>query len=360
MNRRITERDASTIPEFEHLRDYIIVEKGGRRAAGGAQVTMRCPYCGDSRDPKSQHFYIGPDRKKNLVLSYHCFLCNVGGIITGKFFRDIECYDTDLINEILDYNVSKYRNTYYARRNVEHFNRYANTRIINVMDSKEAFDKLNYINNRLGVNLSFEDLVNLKIVLNLNRYLNDNRISFTTRYPDIMNELSKKFIGFLSVDNSYVIMRTIVDPKTLSKTISHRYTNYAIFNIPDMALYYVIPGQIDPYKHVNVYITEGPFDILGVYFNVVQDKTNSIFAASAGKSNFMSLIDYMFNRIGIPCCRCHIHLYSDSDLKMEEITKIKNNMNSIGVPFTVHINGMEGEKDFGVTKDRIIDRVLTF
>lgn len=351
--------EVPSIPEFEDLKAYIIAEKMGRKAAGGTQCTMRCPYCGDSRDPRNRHLYIGPDKRNNYVLSHHCFLCDAGGPITPKFFRDIDCYEMELIQEVIAYNNSvKRRNKYSKRDAVER--RMTFHPIITEVDNMESFDKLKYINDRLGTNLTFADISQNKIILNLNRYLKDNHIGSTTRYPAIMNELSKNCIGFLSVDNSHVIMRTIVDPKTLHHTIARRYNNYAIFTTPNLYLYYVIPGKVDATKPITINIAEGPFDILSVYYNIVQDKTNHIFAAAAGKAQYRGLIKYIFTVIGIPPYLVNIQLYCDSDVDINDLIKLKNDLTKLKVPMTVHKNCMEGEKDFGVPLNRIVDKVLSF
>lgn len=346
------------IPEFEDLKNYIINNHNGKSASGGTQVTMRCPYCGDSRDPRNRHLYIGPDRKNENILSFHCFLCNSGGIITAKFFRDIGCYDMDLINEVVEYNHSfKTRKTYTKR--YERDKRITINPVLQTLDiGTEAFNKLDYINNRLGSNLNFEDAARLKIILNLNAYLKANHIGNVTRYPTIMNELSLNSVGFLSVDNSHVILRTIVDPKTLNPTIARRYNNYSIFVTPNTYLFYVIPGLVDPTKPIKIYITEGVFDILSVYLNVIEDKTNSVFAAAAGKAQYCSLLGYIFTVMQIPSCLSEVHIYSDNDMNMNEYKKICILLNTIKVPLVLHRNMKEGQKDFGVPKDQIIDKVV--
>lgn len=347
------------IPEFEDLKEYLISERNGRSASGGTQCTIRCPYCGDSRDYRNQHMYVGPNRKANNLICFNCFLCNMGGQVNLKFFRDIDCYETDLINEILDYNNHCAKRNNYSRISDRYNNAPVNT-VLSIGDVEEAFEKLAYINNRLGSNLDFADVSRLKIVLNLNRYLLDNHIGNTTRYPQIMNELSQKSIGFLSVDNSHVIMRAIVDPRTLSPTIARRYNNYTIFITPNNYLYYIIPGQVNPSKPITIYMTEGVMDILSVYLNIVQNKDNCIFAASCGKTQFCGLSKYIFTVMGVPPQLSNIQLYSDNDMNMNEFGRFRNQMNILGVPITIHRNTMDGEKDFGVPANKIIDSIVHF
>ena len=358
------------IPEFEDLKAYLINEKGGKSAAGGSQCTIRCIYCGDSRDPRNQHMYIGPDRRNNMVLSYHCFLCNTGGAITPKFFRDMECYDTELINEVYEYNRNIWKNgppknsgyevDTRRRRNREHKKTIIRAPFPGEDENIEL--KLNYINNRLGIRLNFEESAKLKIILNLNRYLRDNHIWGSTRNKEIMMELSRVTIGFLSVDNSHVILRTVVDPNEvrLSETIRMRYINYTVFTAPGNYLYYIIPGVVDPTRKITICITEGPFDILGVYFHVVKNHDNCLFAAAAGKTGYCSLMNYIFTRIQIPPIMCDLHVYSDNDMDVREFDKLMKQMYELNVRVTLHKNAKQGEKDYGVPANRIIDVITGF
>lgn len=356
------------IPEFEDLKEWLVKNRNGKVAAGGSQVTIRCPYCGDSRNPRNQHMYIGPDRRNSMVLSYHCFLCNCGGALHPKFFRDIECYETDIINAVCEYNRNIWRNGPPKNSGVdENRKRKRGPRkqaIIRPPDPGEDENiqaKLSYINHRLGVRMTLEDTARLKIILNLNRYLRDNHVWGSTRNKEIMAELSRVTIGFLSVDNSHVILRTVVDPSEirLSENLRRRYINYTIFTAPGLYLYYVIPGIVDPSKPIKVCITEGPFDILGVYFHVVKDHNNCIFAAAAGKTGYCGLMEYLFTKIRIPPHMCELHVFSDNDMNIKEYDDLLKDMyivNTRGV--VLHRNAYPGEKDYGVPGHKINDTII--
>ena len=80
----------------------------------------------------------------------------------------------------------------------------------NITKCRTSEIKLNYINSRLGLSLNYDELMSKKIVLNLNDLLYSNNINELTRDPNIVRQLDKGFIGFISQDNAFVNMRRLV------------------------------------------------------------------------------------------------------------------------------------------------------
>lgn len=356
------------IPEFEELKEYLVDNVGAHIAAGGSQAIIRCIYCGDSRKSNHQHMYIGPDKRNNMIISYHCFLCNCGGVVYPKFLREIGINNEELIARVCAYNTNIWKNgppkmsgTDEVRKRKRGPRKPPVIRAPFPGEDENVIFKLNYINKRLGVNMTVEDASRLKIILNLNTYLRINHVWGSTRNKEIMAELSRVTIGFLSVDNSHVILRTVIDPREikLSENLQLRYINYTIFTTAGWVLYYILPCIIDPSKRITVNITEGPFDILGVYFHVVKDHSNNIFAAAGGKAGYCGLMNYIFTRAQVPPNMCDLHVYSDNDMNLEEYNKLLNEMNTLGVRVTLHRNIKYGEKDYGVPGNRIIDSIIT-
>ena len=54
-----------------------------------------------------------------------------------------------------------------------------------------------------------------------------------------------------------------------------------------------------------------------------------------------------------------IHLYPDNDKygSMDNMNRIANFIRPLQIPLYIHRNLYEGEKDFGVSKDKIIEQV---
>lgn len=356
------------IPEFEDLKEYLIAEKNAKLGSSGKQIIIRCPWCGDSKDARNAHLYIGPNKRGDGSIAYHCFLCGRGGTVNYDFFRNIQCYDINLINEIITYNARVSRGKYYdvlvTNDGVEHY-----SPIIRNMypDSAElAFAKLEYINKRLGTNLFFNDLDRLKIILSINRYIRDNHIQGSTRKMDILSTLDHNYMGFLSIDNTHIVERAIVDDTThVSDLIKRRYINYCLMPRKfHRFLYYAIPASIDMSKPITIHLAEGPFDVLGIYFNVigVENSANHIFIASCGKTAFEGALHYLFVFLAIPACMCTLHFYidreSDGSYNVENYRSFIRYMKTLVIDVKVHVNMFPGEKDYGVTRDKIIDTII--
>jgi hypothetical protein len=220
--------------------------------------------------------------------------------------------------------------------------------------------KLNYINKRLGLQLTYQDLIDKKIVLNLYDLLNSNNVRTLTRHPTVVQELNDSFIGFISGDNNYINMRNLREGRVLS-SVDKKYINYNIFSQENSCKYYIIPTNIDlcDPRPIRVNIAEGPFDILSIYYNVMnQYSDRSIYAAIAGKG-YMNLIEYLMCDIGLN--NIELHIYPDKDILNTAMQEIANFLYPFNMNIYIHRNLFvnpktgEQEKDYGVSRERIID-----
>ena len=335
---------------FEALKTFMIENYGAKIASGGKEIVKRCHICGDSRDKSSRHMYIG---MKDGLIVYNCFKCQAKGIVDGKFFRDLNCYDIDMIT--LCNRNNKSNSSYTDMQRKTQFIRNARP-ILTYRNASETEKKLEYLRNRLGYNFTINDLSRFKIILNLYDYLNANNVSNLTRYKDICDQLDMFFLGFLSKDNSFITMRRLVPENKVHPNINMRYVNYNIYGLQDnSSRYYIIPGEIDPARKLKIHIAEGPFDILGVYLNTHSDKQNSIFAAIGGKS-YLGIVQYFIRNFGF--IDFDLHVYADNDVDDYSIINIKNMLSIFNIDIYLHRNVFPGEKDFGVKKENIDERIL--
>lgn len=319
-------------------------------ASGRSEIVMKCPFCGDSPNPRSKHFYISLASGKPHL--YNCFKCNEKGVLTSKVLRRMSVYDAEASYELDLYNKKIEENSDYKI-----YKSYTHNLINSIQDNDISRLKLKYINKRLGTNLSYADLERLKICLNLNDVLYDkrNNIRVLSRNENIVNQLSNYFIGAISVDNGFVIMRNLSKPGTVYKTIDRRYTVYNIFNSYDNSKrYYIIPTEIRTDRKINIHIAEGFFDILSVYLNLINRSEQNICAAINGKS-YLNLLTYFIAEMGLFFARYHI--YIDNDISDWEIYNIKNLITKFNIEAYIHRNVYNGEKDFGVKRDLITDEV---
>lgn len=340
-------------PAFEALKQYLIQNYNAISASGGREVVKRCHICGDSRNSQSRHMYIGT---KHGLIVYNCFKCNSHGIVDGKFMRDMELYDSDLISLINqnNQNSEEYHNILTKTRFLK-----TRTPILTYREAPETYKKLKYINSRLNSNYDFRDLANLKIVLNVYDFLNANGITSLSRSKDLVDLLDMFYLGFLSVDNSFITLRRLVDEGKMPKPIDSRYVNYNIYSLEGgYDRNYIVPANINPLKPIVINIAEGAFDIVQIRRMHLENGIsidNSIYAAICGKS-YLGLIKNFIMNYGF--INFIVHMYVDNDIEDWEINKVIEIMRLFKNPLYVHHNKYPGEKDYGVDINRIQDNVV--
>lgn len=338
---------------YERMKALLLRIPGAQIASGGREIIMPCRYCQD----KGKHMYVSLPVENNIML-HNCYRasCGASGIVTSEKIIQWGLYsDPDDLIELSKYtkNVSSMeKNRKYLDRNVYRIN---NTFI---SENRLSEAKLNYINRRLGTNLTYDDLKKLKIVLNLKDILIENRINKLTRDQSIVNQLDESFIGFISQDNAFVNMRNLRQGK-VHRSIDNKYINYNLFGKFDNTLrYYTLPTNIDltnP-KRIKLHIAEGPLDILSVYLNLRNREDHSIYSSILG-GNYINIVKHFIHTVGL--IEAEIHIYMDNDVTDNNILfKLKNISNIFQMPCYIHRNMYEGEKDFGVPLERIREQIV--
>ena len=336
---------------IEYLLGYLT--PWAKPASGRKEVQTRCRYCAYSKNPKSGHFYIQVPRNDKELSYFYCQKCHIKGVVTATKLMEWGIYDSELCLEVSKHNksASKYgNNKNYLNNDIFRLN---NTYI---SQDRLSEAKLGYINKRLGLNLSYQDLLNNKIVLNLQDVLCTNNITNLTRDSRIVKELDESFLGFISYDNAFINMRNLrrghVNPN-----IDKKYINYNIFDKYDNTKkYYINPCQFDLYdlEPIKVHIAEGPFDALSIKYNVRKDFSRSIYVAACGSGYHGMCRDIILNS-KIP--NLEFHIYPDMDIKQNVMTDLYQYLKPFQFPIYVHRNVYEGEKDFGVKADHIKETI---
>lgn len=325
-------------------------------ASGGTMINCRCFECGDSRNPKSAHMYISIPYDNNKPSLFYCHKCNNSGIVNHNTLIKWGLFDSEIA-----LNMNEYLNELKIKHPENNYIKPSAYRIRHsyITMNSESERKRQYVCNRLGYSLSFDDMVNLKICLNLIDLLEENNVHRLTRDKRIVEELDKYFIGFISIDNAFLNMRRTVDEGIVNAVIDKRYINYKIFD-KDITSerFYTIPTNINlsNNQRIKLHIAEGPFDILSVYLNL-RNKEEGIYTAVAG-NNYFNILMHFFIDLQLPYLE--LHFYSDND-KYGTIDRIKKVMDIIPdktIPVYIHKNIYEGEKDFGVSPDRIQESIL--
>lgn len=356
----------------DNLLEFLTNNIPGKPAGGDNEYLTRCPFCGDSKHLKSAHFYINLPNDEETPVMYHCKKCNTSGILSRQVLRSlgVEIVDSDILSDLIKRH--KKLNGNFIRgsnrnRSIYKFDISNNTIFIN----NSTDTKVKYINDRLGLNLSYQDILDCKIVLNLldiyeiNKHLN---LKYT-RDKRIISELNDSFIGFLGYNNAVLNMRNLKEEKDFTRYLNKRYVNYNILPVDQLegtTSYYILPTIIDTLNinPVKIHIAEGPFDILSIFYNLNNaNKNNSIYASIKGKS-YINLIKFLLSDLKI--IHVEIHIYFDNDISKREISGILEQLQYLNLNIYFHWNrfiiskDIDGknkiyEKDYGVPKDFILD-----
>ena len=326
-------------------------------AAGGSELVVRCMLCGDSKNLRHAHMYLKVPMSNSEISLYHCKKCNSQGIVDDEFLRKLGCYDPNVLVAVAKHNAEVFKLPQYKQMKAVDI---YPLRYPQIEDNKFNRLKLKYINERIGSNFNYNDLIRLKIFVNLLDVIGLNRLELT-RVEDICRQLTTHFIGFISYDNSFAIMRRVFN-NNLIKNINLRYVNYNI--IPkqdDSKRFYIIPTTIDILNPtpVNIHIAEGVFDILSIYYNLNNcNNSQNIYIVSGGKSYYQAL-EFILKETGL--INYIIHLYPDNDVNNYELNRlIKFRINKLPTTIIVHRNVYKGEKDYGVPKSHIKDSVIVY
>lgn len=331
----------------------IMEEMPGYTVSGsGIQHTIRCPYCGDSQDPNHAHLSVRIDPEDDSAIVFRCFKCNQSGLFDEDTLADVgirlDSYDMDLFRQ---FTKKAARTTRRVSIRTEPFF------VPSFRNTPLNQTKLAYLNVRLGTNIDLDTAKDYKIIVSLEEFLRANQIvEFDHVSSGKRWVLENHYIGFLSTNNNCITMRRV--PTIPSKNDYRRYDKIYV-NPLNMspATFYSIPAQLNLLYdgELHVHIAEGTFDILSVKENVKPDYENQLFYAACG-FGYTAILRTLVNS-GI-CTRITMHLYADNDkTDVAVFGQIKfSPLGEFVDHIIIHRNGFEGEKDFGVTPDRIIDQ----
>lgn len=317
-------------------------------ASGFSEVVCKCFYCADDGD--HHHMYVSVPQTENEPSLFNCFKCGTKGMVTYKKLAEWQIFDMEMNSLLTEHNKNLMNGSNYG---IIYGDKIINLRNTFIRNDTTSRIKLSYINDRLGINLSFADCLDNKIILNLKDLLYDNWIQNFTRSENMINELDSKFVGFLSYDNNFVNCRKIDD----SSWIDQRYMNYNIFGKQDNTKkMYLLPTDIDIYRPIHIHVAEGPFDILSIKYNLRKDNNNQIYTAITGNAYKAVFRELIINRKLINLI---IHLYPDADTKDKSIRDLLNFLKVWNFPIFIHRNLIG--KDMGVSINQIqesIDQIM--
>lgn len=328
--------------------------RGAKLGSGGKEVIGRCVSCSDSKNPNEGHFYISIPQAEGELSFHNCFKCHYGGIVTYQKLLEWGMFDAEMALELEENNKKALLNPYYAMRYNQNIFKLDN---LYVTQDELSEKKLQYINNRLGLNFGYQDLLDNKVVLNLNDLLKSNYIKDLTRHPNIVSQLDSSFLGFISFDNAFINMRNLTSGGKVYENIDRRYINYNIFAKEDNTCkFYVSPAKIDiaSPNPIKLHIAEGPFDALSIKYNLRKEFNQSIYSAVTG-SGYKGMIRYFIATQKL--MNLEIHVYADTDIERWKITDIADSISIYKYPFYLHRNVYPNQKDMGVRPELIRESI---
>lgn len=339
-----------------NLKEYLLEHVPNTSlASGGRFLLTKCVFCGDGKHTTSRHMYICVENENEIPWCY-CHLCHGTSRITPEFLSTyFNIYNIEFLTNLAIHN-KKILSNPNNRHKIKDMEIY-HIKNDYITENELSKVKLKYINKRLGTNLEYKDLFDLKIVLNLYDLLDRNNITKLTRDKKVVDELDKSFLGFISTDNAFVNLRNLRRGKLSISNIDKKYINYSLFNKEDNTQrFYIIPNQIDLNNPnpIKIHIAEGAFDILSIYLNLRKEKEHNIYAAILG-SGYLNIIKHFINRLKL--INIEFHFYKDNDMDNFVIYSIIELLKPYCIPVYLHINMYPDEKDFGVPLERINERI---
>lgn len=311
---------------------------------GKNQIALRCMFCGDSKkDPRKTRFYVQINADNDVPMLYNCFNCGASGIITPSVLRTFEINDLNLNSNLLSYNKSISKK---IKKNINSKINRLNLSVPVPKNTELNRMKLKYIENRLGIKLTIDDIQRFKIIFSLEQFLSTNKINEVTCKPDRARRLNEDYVGFLTSSNDHIIYRDITGKNKM------RYDKYTIIpEIDNSKKFYTIPKTIDivSNKPVIINMAEGVFDILGIYYNVKKQNDDEIYVAICD-SSYIPVIKY-FLSLGLVGDNIIINIFSDSDHQPYFYKNLFSELSVWVKKINLFYNNKS--KDFGVPKSEI-------
>lgn len=288
------------------------------RRVNDREYRLRCPLCGDSVDTHKAHMYMAIDLDNNTDIVYICFKCGRSGILTEELLKLFGITDNMLIDgcNTLSKTSIKLDTKGINNNTIIDFN-------YKLPIIKEKSIKTKYIEDRLGIKISIEDLNKIKLIPSIKEFLRLNDIHDEYFPSDTINTLDKKYVGFLSKGSSHILFRDI------SGKEKYKWIKFAINkNSNKNKIFYVMKSSIDIFTKdtIEINLSEGIMDILSAAFNLNHIGNNVLNIAVSSKG-YVPIIMYIID-LGIVGDNVIINIFADND-----DTFNKNSKNNTNIEF---------------------------
>ena len=319
------------------------------RKVNDNQYVTRCPFCGDSNNKHHAHLYIYADIYNNDPILYHCFKCESSGIVNNEFFTVIGLDDNDIKSSFTKYKSKSGKFKKLFENSVVYFD-YKIPEEINR-------NKIKYIEDRLGCELTDDEIKKLKIVTSLKSFIkNNNDIKELSLPINYLKNIEDHYIGFVSFGNSHILFRDMTG-KEKFKWIKYPITKDSREN----KIFYSIENDINIFSSepIIINLAEGVLDTLSIYKNLGYNDSNMLNISVCGK-RYVGVLETLID-MGIVGDNVIINIFSDNDEMYNEKNKtpttpkyfsyILRKIKYVFKEVNVYYNLIG--KDVGVSKDKI-------
>lgn len=275
-----------------------------------------CPFCGDGK----WHMYVCINLSSDDIVGFNCFKCNRKGILNQKFLDHFGLSDLKLPTNggggtrrvVADGSVS--------------------TKIpnVNVNENDHIEGICNYTMDRIGHYPTLGELQAFQYVGNPKKYAMDYL------GIDDINNIRNRF--WFQMTNGNIIGRFHNDNTEM------RWLKYKTNKCKSTGLY-KISVPVDLSMDINVLISEGIYDSIGLYYNW-HGTTNNIYISVMGQ-DYVKGIKYILNK-GIFGKSVNILIFKDSDIDINKIF-IPYALQKMFKSVNIYENSLA--KDFGVKEE---------
>lgn len=273
----------------------------------------RCPFCGDSRTTlNTGHLYILVQPDSDAKMVYYCQKCQEHNVVNKDLIIALDG-DENLIECVG--NINRYGKSSSHRSSTSQGTEFTTFEVtIPDVVAPAYMKKIKYVEDRLGIDIDDVRRRDMKLIVSMYDLLVSNNIKTLQYKRTMMNILERDYVGFMSVGNSHVLLRDVTGTHT-----DYPWLKYPIF--PDSkrnAVFYSCASEIDILGHepVDVNISEGVMDAVGIKYHFYPDKPNSVNIAAGGR-NYFPVIRWLIS-MGIVGSMVNLNFYLDNDKEFND------------------------------------------
>lgn len=244
---------------------------------------IKCPFCGDSRTPKSVHLYIRLAGDSEIALKCYRIGCDVARRMTVSDAIKLGISDQKVLTHLATTNRQYDKN----KKNLTSKNNIILTESVNMKS-------IEYFKQRTDIDIKhIGDLERYSLVLDLNSFINKNEINNKAsiyKMKKILESTDNNVVGFLNRDRTLLYVRNIIDDGFIKHDKINLYEHNDIIHSP-----YEIKSNVEN-KDRDFYIiySEGCFDAVNVSYHMMHN-VDHISLASLGFSHLFPTI-YNYSR----------------------------------------------------------------